>query len=337
MPRIGVGAPAFSSTGIASKLNDGGYKYDYYWSISGCSASTPCWNAIHIGSGPSSIIAQLSYESGSGMFSSSASVHAYSLMVSNDSTNGSDGTWVAATDMVTGQPVSLTGNTYIFRAHRIVFSGYSWIKLVVTSSGVSNIDELDMWDTSLSTVDGFFFHGDSITARCASRGTSMGWDEQPSFQALFTDHYPLMVNGGSVGYGADYADRDIGGYLAAFPMIQNWIFNFGTNDFCWSTPEYFGGMVQSWITKVKAAGKTPILVRPIWGNDVTDYCYQNGPAFNAVINGLVVSNDLLPAVQLYEGTYGHYEYFDTGDVHPNHDGCRAWNSIFANYVQTYLE
>lgn len=334
MPRVGLNAPAFSNVGVAARINDGGYKLGYTWSTSGC-ATTPCWNAINVGSGPSKILLQLSYESGNGMFSSSASVHAYSVMVSNDSTTGVDGVWVVATDALTQQPVVVSGNNYIFRAHTINFTGYSWIKLVVTSTGASNIDELDMLDASVSSGDWYFFNGDSITASCLVRGTSEGWEERPSFQDNFTDHVPMMTCGGSVGMGADFADANINSYLAAFSAKYQF-YVYGTNDLNWTSVSTFKSLVQSWITKVKAAGRTPILSHVIWANNVASYGAGNEPAFNQAIDELVVSNNLLPAVPLYEATVNHPEYFSSGDVHPNHLGCQtAWSPTFANYIKMY--
>lgn len=335
MPRVGLNAPAFSNVGTASLINDGGYKYGYVWSTSGCSVSTPCWNAVNVGSGPSRILLQLSYESGSGVFSSSSSVHAYSVMVSHDSTNGTDGTWVTATDALTQQPVVVSGNMFIFRAHTINFVGYSWIKLVVTSTGAPNIDELDMLDASVSSGDWYFFNGDSITARCLARGTSAGWDERPSFQDHFTDHVPMMTCGGTVGVSADFADANIDSYLSAFSAKYQF-FVYGTNDLNWTSVSAFKASAQSWITKVKTVGRTPILSHVIWANNVPSYGAGNEPAFNQAIDELVVSNNLLPAVPLYEATVNHPEYFESDDVHPNHLGCQTgWSPTFANYIKTH--
>jgi lysophospholipase L1-like esterase len=146
----------------------------------------------------------------------------------------------------------------------------------------------------------------------------------------------MMTNGGTVGVGANFANAHIESYLAMFPMSRHWFFNLGTNDLCYLSSTQFRAETQSWISKVKAAGRVPILAHPIWANNVSSYCSQNGPSFNSDIDTLVQSNQLLPPVPLYEGTVGHGEYFDPGDVHPNHAGCRAWNQIFATYVKTYI-
>src|SRR5205823_459717 len=75
------------------------------------------------------------------------------------------------------------------------------------------------------------------------------------------------------------------------------------------------------------------LVHPIWANNVSSYCSQNGPAFNAAVDALVAQNNLPPAVPLYESFVNHPEYFAAGDVHPNAAGCAAWNQTFASYAE----
>lgn len=357
MPKIGIGRPAFSNKGTASLINDGSYNSPYAWSMSGCSVATPCWVAVKVVDAPSAdlnrIVLQFAYESGSGVFSSSASVHNYAFSVSSDSTNGSDGTWVSATDFLTSQVVAVTGNQYVARAHDIAFGGYNWLKLSVTSTGASTIDEIDMWNATNGISDTFFVHGDSITANCLRRPTSEGWGEAPSMQDYFTGYYPFVVNGGTVSQGAEFADETIQAHLTAFPMVKYWIFNMGTNDLCYTSPTNFGAYVSSWVTKVKAAGRIPLVTHPIWGNDTSSYCSNNGPSFNTAVNAVIANNPgMLPAIQLYELTLGHSNYFASGDVHMTYsdcnsaltdpleilppgtvcNGCNAWARIFWKYI-----
>jgi hypothetical protein len=105
----------------------------------------------------------------------------------------------------------------------------------------------------------------------------------------------------------------------------------GTNDLCAGSAAY-ATSAQAWINTVEAAGAVPILVHPIWGNNVASYCSQNGPSFNAAIDALVVANGLMPAVPLYEATVGHPEYFGQGDVHPSSTGCQVWRQVLATAV-----
>src|SRR5208283_2858034 len=97
------------------------------------------------------------YEGGSAEFTiltyGGDTVQDYSLQVSSDSTNGSDGTWTTATDALTGIPVAIGGNYYTHRSHVIDFGGDAWIKIAITSSTASYMDELDLWDASTTTGD----------------------------------------------------------------------------------------------------------------------------------------------------------------------------------------
>ena len=340
MPHISVGKPAFANKGTASLLTDGAYRAPNAWTFSGCSVTTPCWGAVNVGVGPSKMLVDWSYQDGTGGFDTQAwggtTVTAYSLMVSSNSTNGSDGIWVTATDAISQLPVVVSGNHLIQRSHLISFTGYSWVKIAITSASANEIDELDLWDASLGNNNTFFFHGDSITHRCANmRGTNVNYGEPPSFQldvqSAHAAFFPLQVGGGIVGQGTADAVSELPSYMPLFKPVKYWFLTMGTNDLCGGSSVYAGN-VQNWITAVKAGGAIPILVHPIWGNNVSAYCYQNGPSMNAAVDALVLSNGLMPAVPLYEATVGHSEYFDSGDVHPNYAGCDAWNKTFAAYV-----
>ena len=169
------------------------------------------------------------------------------------------------------------------------------------------------------------------------RGTASGYGQQPSFQVEVQTaspaRYPLQVGGGIVSQGVIDAARDIGTYLPAYPHVRTWFLVMGTNDMCRGAAAYVP-LAQTWIDAVKAAGHVPVLVHPIWGNEVKEYCSANGPSFVAAIDALVAKNKLLPAVPLYEATVGHKEYFGSGDVHPNEAGCRVWNRTFATAAKS---
>jgi lysophospholipase L1-like esterase len=342
MPHISVGKPAFASEGTASLLTDGAYRYPNTWTFAPahCSSSTPCWGAVHVGVGPSRLLVDWSHQDGDDQFTTTSyggtTVQSYSIEVSANSTNGSDGNWATATDAITGKPASVNGNVYIQRSHVIDFSGYSWVRMKITASTADEIDELDLWDASIATDDSYFFHGDSITVQCANvRGTGGDYGQQPSFQAdvhnAFPAHYPLQTGGGIAAEGANDAASEIPMYLSDFRHNRHWFLTMGTNDLCGGATAY-AQYAQAWLAAVKAAGHIPILVHPIWGNNVSAYCSGNGPAFNKAIDTLVAANNLMPAVPLYEATFGHPEYFDPNDVHPNSAGCAVWRQTFASFV-----
>jgi lysophospholipase L1-like esterase len=347
MNHVSIGKPAFASEGDASLLTDGAYRSPNAWTFdpSHCSAETPCWAAVNVGVGPTQLLVDWSSQDGEGDFDAQVyggqTLTSYALLVSSDSTDGSDGTWTAAIDPLTNHPATVGANTFIQRSQLVEFTGYSWVKLAITSATANEIDELDLWDASSTSSDSYFFHGDSITHRCANlRGTDPVWGEQPSFQAdvraAHPDHYPLQVGGGISVQGVGDAANEVGTYLMLFRPVRYWFLTMGTNDLC-DGAAAFSASAQAWITKVKQAGVVPILVHPIWGNDDAAYCAGNGPDFNAAVDALVKANGLVPAVPLYEATYGHPEYFEAGDVHPNAVGCEVWNQTFAEAVSSFYE
>lgn len=340
MARISPKKPAFASTGSAGLLVDGAYRSPNAWTF-----RAPAWGAVHVGEGPSTLLVDWSFQDGEGGFDTKvwggSTIGSYVLEVSADSTNGSNGSWQVAKDARTGADVRVTGNTLIQRTHLVRFTGFGWIKLRIEASSAGSIDELDVWDASAGHAGTFFFHGDSITQRCGNmRGSAASYEQRPSFQsALESTHsgfYPLQVGGGIVGQSAADAVSAIPRYLAAFEPVRYWFLTMGTNDLCAGATTY-ATRAQSWIDAVKAAGHVPILVHPIWGNDVTSYCSKNGPAFNAAVDALVQKNGLLPPVPLYEATVGRADYFGEDDVHPSPTGCHAWNETFARYVTTTLK
>ena len=345
MAHVSTGKPAFASEGNAALLTDGAYRTPYAWTFdpSHCSPTTPCWAAVKIGAGPSRIMVDWSHQDGEGDFDTNVwggdTIVDYTLWTSADSTNGADGTWTQAIDPLTNQPATVGANFVIQRSHLVSFAASAWIKIAITSSTAGSLDELDVWDASSTNADSFLFHGDSITHRCANlRGTDPKFGEQPSFQsdiqAAHPAHFPLQIGAGVISQSSTNAVAEIPTYLGFFRPVKFWFFTMGTNDLCQGAEKYAAN-AQTWIDAVKGAGAVPILVHPIWGNDVASYCSDNGPSFNAAVDALVAQNGLGPAVPLYEATLGHPEYFEQGDVHPNPLGCSVWNKTFADAVDSF--
>ena len=342
--RLGVGKPTYTNTGNAALLTDGAYRGANAWAFSGCSTSSPCWAAVHVGTGPSRLLVDWSYEDGDGELTTTAyggtTVQDYTIAVSSNSTNGADGTWTAANDALH----QYSGRRGRKRLHSPVPRDRLRRRFLGEDHGDRDVRRRRSTSSTSGTraparTTRYFFHGDSITIRCANlRGTNVNYGEQPSFQAAVQAvrpaRYPLQTGGGIVGEGAADAVTEIAGYLPVYRHIKYWFLTMGTNDLCDGVTS-FSTRAQSWIDAVKAAGHSPMLVHPIWGNNVSAYCSANGPAFNAAIDTLVSTNNLAPAVPLYEATVGHPEYFDRGDVHPNEAGCRVWNQTFATYVSSF--
>lgn len=307
----------------AAQLTDGVYSMYNGWNFSNCSAAQPCRAAFNVGNTFNKLLVQWSYESGVGVFAG-PTVTDYIIEVSNNSTNGIDGIWTNV--------VNVSSNQYIYREHLFDFTGNTWVRMSITSSNISRINEFSVYDASASNRDMIFFHGDSITATCAGNydgGTTVG----QMLNTLNPGYHPITIDGGTVGMGCDFAESSIDAYLAAFPDANIWVYVMGTNDLNWTPTSWYKNKLQLWVNKVKAAGKTPVISHVIWSNTRS----VNEAAFNVIVDQVVQENDLLPAVPLYEATVNHSEYFRTGDVHPNYNGCEVgWRPTFVSYFNQYL-
>ena len=121
-----------------------------------------------------------------------------------------------------------------------------------------------------------------------------------------------------------------------FPTTNVWINFMAANDLCYTSTTQYRANLQTWIDAVKAAGHIPVLIHPTWGDD-PGYCPQNIPAFITVIDGLVASNNLLPAIPLYEATLNQIQdIYLPPDVHLSHAGCAVWQQTIAAWPNSYL-
>lgn len=307
----------------SNQLVDDIYSMYNGWNFSNCSTSQPCRAAFNVGNVSNKVLVQWSYESGVGIFAG-PTITDYTIEVSNNSTNGTDGTWTNV--------VSVSSNQYIYREHSFDFIGNTWVRMSITSSNISRINEFSIYDASASNRDMIFFHGDSITATCSGNydgGTTLG----QMLNTLNPGYHPITIDGGTIGKGCDFAESSIDTYLATFPDANIWVYVMGTNDLNWTPTSWYKNKLQLWVNKVKAAGKTPIISHVIWANTRS----VNEAAFNVIVDQVVQENNLTPAIPLYEATVNHSEYFRTGDVHPNYNGCEVgWRPVFANYFHQYL-
>lgn len=334
MPYISQSKPTYG-TGTASRLFDKGYGYTTVtpgaWA---CTAGD--WAAINLGAGPSQLMIQLSNDDAvyTGSFIVSL-FEDYRIQVSNDSTNGADGTWTTV--------VTVTGNPVANRVHKINFTGYSWVKLLVDACSNGKIDEMDIWDASNNTDSTYAFVGDSITIRSLNRATFFGGGNRPSFQDVIETnkgYYPLMsclgISGSSVG---DWSTQ-ISTEIARYPDIKNWCISLGTNNGNQMPAQIatFNTQLTSIITALQAAGKTIYLARVPWtgsatygGGDVNTcglkYLNDNG------IDVVRASTGVLAGPDLYQLFYDNrVEYVVETDPHPAEPGTLGWQNAWAGVM-----
>ncbi len=323
----------------ASAVNDGNYR-NGGWSTN--VANLPASAAINVGVGPTRLLVQWD-DGGTYNYKDPPGTTVYGLPmgytidVSGDTTNGTDGTWTSV--------VTVTDNAVRTRGHVIDFTGMSWLRMTITAAPLTEsgngvqIGEIDVHDVSATTGlpdDTWFFMGDSITAFAYDRAAI----HQPSFASLIhmalPDYFPAMINGG---IGAELSTQGLARLpeaLSLNPDYRFFVLGYGTNDANRGSVASYRNNMQAMIDMVKAAGKIPIIPRiPYSGNAG----YMAVPDYNVVVDDLVASNGLITGPDFYAYFMDHPEEFTcppcgagrpTDNLHPNDTGLTAMNQLWAD-------
>jgi lysophospholipase L1-like esterase len=304
-------------------------------------AALPASVAINLGAGPTRLLVQWD-DGGTYNYKTppSSTVYglplAYTIDVSGDSSDGTDGTWTSV--------VTVTDNAVRSRGHAIDFTGKSWLRMSITAAPTNisgngvQIGEIDVHDISATGTglpdDTWFFMGDSLTALAYDRAAA----HQPSFaagiNAALPDYFPAMLNGGIGSETSAMGLARLPEALALNPDYRFFVLGYGTNDVNHGTVASFRTNMQAMIDMVKGAGRLPIIPRiPYAGNAA----YANVPAYNSVVDELVASNQLNAGPDLFAYFMGHPEEFTcppcgsgrlTDNLHPNDVGLAAMNQLW---------
>ncbi len=310
----------------ADALVDGHYGNWAFWQLA--ASDLPGWCAIHIGAGPSRVLVEwVSDYNTDYVDDTGAGPQDYTLLVSGDSTNGSDGTWQSAT--------VVAGNHARVREHLIPFAGKSWLKMSVASGQPRasqpyvRIDEVDVFDASAGP-DAVFFSGDSVTALSYRRTDA----QQPSFAVdvhnSYPQRFPAMLNGGMGGWNSDGAVQYMPDWLGLNPDVKYWLLEWGSNDALQQmSPAHFQANLQNLVDQIKGAGHVPVLAH------IPFSTFQHRPdldaeirSLNAVVDQVTKSNGLMPGPDLYSLIRQHPEYLSDDGLHPNDAGAVALNAAW---------
>lgn len=319
MPLISRSQPTAASSGNGAAVVDGEYYGGATWDVVP-SVPSPAWVAIRLGAGPAR--AMLNWVA----YPSSNVPADYRIETSADSTNGSNGSWTVAATVI--------GNPAEARAHSFAFAGQAWVRFVVTRAATAgqaiSIDEIDVHDATAGTSDTWMFVGDSITAAAFHRGLFSG-NFPERVHAATPAYFPLMIGAGVGGTstvdGVDHIDE----WIALHPEFQNWVISYGTNDSANADVQFapaFGQRLRFIVNRLRAAGKTVFVPRIPWKTGGTAYLY----AYNAEVDAVVAEFKLGAAPDLYAWFLAHPEHLYDG-VHPNDDGARAMNQLWADAVR----
>jgi lysophospholipase L1-like esterase len=259
----------------------------------------------------------------------------YTIAISTDSTNGSNGTWTTVK--------TVTGNFYSDREHAFALpASGAWVRMMVTAMPNSNgiitqnagelqIAEIDIHDATSGTNDTWLFLGDSITAFWANRVN------QPSFAQIIHDthpsFFPMMINGGHGGWGSAELVQFLPGFLAINPDVRYVALSYGTNDASGNTANTapFKSNLQQAITSLLNAGKVPVIPHIPFSCDGQ---HNNIPAFNQAIDQLVAANPgTLAGPDLY--TYFQAHPAELSDcIHPTSTGSVSMNRLWAQAMDS---
>ena len=319
MPLISRNKPVAASMGNAAAVDDGEYYGGATWDVVP-SAQAPAWVAIHVGAG--AYRAMLNWVA----YPDSNLPTNYRIETSVNSTDGADGTWTTA--------VTVVGNSVPARAHPFPFGNQQWVRFVVTEAqtpGVAiRIDEIDVHDASAGTSDSWMFVGDSITAAAFSRSLFSG-NFPERIHAVVPSHFPLMIGAGVGGTSTQTGVAHIDEWIAAHPHMQNWVVSYGTNDASNMDPQFapaFGERLREIVRNLQAAGKTVFVPRIPSRTGGEAYLAP----YNAQVDAVCSEFSLGAAPDLYAWFIAHPDQLYDG-VHPNDDGSRAMNQLWADAVR----
>ncbi|MBN1129007.1 MAG: hypothetical protein JXA71_08475 [Chitinispirillaceae bacterium] len=313
-PLISRNKPVFGPTNAPENLVNGRFG-ETAWN-----ASAGAWAAINVGSGASTILFSwncTNYMWADQIASPSCPQNipvpdSYDLLVSSNSTNGSDGTWTKKT--------TVAGNIVAARTHLVDFGNSSWVKMSVTS-GSGWIDEIEVFDASNGHADSWFFAGTSITAN-AFKGpvpTKSLADLITAAHARFT---PVIIRGGIGCITCVNFSRDIVKYFEHAGPLSFFCIEMGTND-GWggsnANAASFKVGLQKVIDSCKDRNIQPIIARTI-ATDSARAGWQIHGDFLAAIDDLTASNNLYPGPDLFSWFRSHPSDLNSDGVHPNASG-----------------
>lgn len=234
--------------------------------------------------------------------------------------------------------VSVTGNPYHSRQHAVDLTGYNWVRINVTDINGATYNygvslNMDVHGISSGNIDNWVFYGDSITANGCGVNNDYGVGTIAQLIHAGAANFPLMENGGIGGRTAAYGAANIATWLPFFSG-QYVSLNYGTNDANQgiSASSFHTSMV-SMITQILNVGKIPVIPHIPWGN--TSAIKANGPALNAVIDGLYTSYpSIVRGPDLWAYFQAHPSYISGDGIHPTSSGYAAYRQQWASTLLT---
>lgn len=347
MPIISTGVPAYASAGKASNANDG--SYDDAWQP----GTTSGWLTYDLSGVPTAERAKavVSWESDAYGYTIAALPGVcsgweggYPTAYTIDANPAAGGS-LPASGWVTLQTV--TGNQYKSRQALLNLSGYSWIRLNISSTANSSnnpdpdisINSFEVADAAQGVTDDWVFLGDSITAGAmdhtaltAPDGTTVLSFADMVAAGTGSANHPIEENAGLPCVRADQVSTFLSSdLLAMWPPGIYVAVTLGTND-AWGgdgTPSDYQAALTSIVHQLLGAGDHPILASIPWPNTTAAW-QQNVQAMNAVIPAVIAANPgSLAGPDFYTFFEQQPSLIPAGDVHPTSAGYAAMRRLWA--------
>jgi lysophospholipase L1-like esterase len=299
-PLVSRGKPVFSSPPGGEVLVDGVYRARS-WDGGFPDPARPAWAAIRLGPGLTRLLVSWTsshnHDWEERFYGAPAD---YRIETSPDSTDGADGHWRVA--------IAVEGNPVRTRAHAVEFAGQEWVRLAVTrlpdrvNPWGLHLDEIDVHDLSGGGDDVWVFLGDSITAGVLDRAPG----HQPSFAEQVArrhpGYFPAMIEAGKGALHTSEAVALADRVLALIPEARVIAIGVGSND--WD-PEAYRRDLSAIVSRVRAAGKIPVVARMPYRSDSGAVDHQ--ARLNRVVDRVTREMGLLPGPDLYRWFKVHPE------------------------------
>jgi len=258
----------------------------------------------------------------------------YQILISANSTNGSDGTWTVVD--------SVSDNNVSARSHIFDFSGSFWVKMFIIAGG-GKIDEVEAFDISNGNNDTWFFVGSGITADAFKKPVQLktfGFYLSDIVKDMGVKATPAFIRGGSNCVTSAGLAIDIAKYLDATPGITHIAIEIGSVEAeggGGSNAPGFAANLQKIIDVCKSRKVEPIIARiPAVNTEITTW--QIHEEFLKIIDNAVKKNKLIPGPDLYTWFLQHPEELQGDGIHPTAIGGGSIQRLWAEAVyKLYLE
>ena len=262
----------------------------------------------------------------------------YAISVSDDSTDGVDGTWEEA--------VAVTDNAVRTRSHSIrVSDAVTWVRMQVTAGQMDGeemsdviLDEISIYDLSAfgggdedeMPEDTWLVLGDSITKMSMETATENRMDSVIADRVEgFT---PVLLPAAIGGTFSSTAIDNYEEWMALNPDFKHVILAYGTNDL-WgkhSLPSSYEDNMRTLIENLLAEGRVPHIPSIPYAPEDT---HSTLPEANAMLQGLIEEYKLPCGPDLYTLFKEDPDLFDPNDasnVHPGSRGKAEINRLWAD-------